>query len=321
MGQRRWHKGTDARRKGRTVVKIEVLKEYLVIARLRGFSRAARQLYTSQSNLSGHIAAMERELGFDVIDRTQTGFALTPAGMTFLGCAQTIVDTYERGRADALACSRALPPIRVAEIDTGSSAFEAVTRIEEPLFEFVPTDFSTPFLEPLVSGAVDIEVTQMVDPMRHLAERDPEHAYAVLPANPVPLAIAMAADNPLAGVAELTSEDLNGATVTISCLAFFEDWRRVINQAVGPNVHLSYQLREITSMAEIARADLGDTLHICALANVRKLYRSREDIVIRTALDGRPLMGACYLVYRSDSPDPRVRELAEKLSQALTVDC
>ena len=298
-------------------VKIEVLKEYLAIARLCGFCRAARQLYTSQSNLSSHIAAMERELGFEVIDRTRPTFALTPAGTSFLECAQTIVDAYETGRSECLAQAHTPPSIRMAEIPTGTGAFEAIARIGEPSFEFVATGFNTPFLEALVDGSVDIEITQAVDPARRLAELDPEHVYGVLPAGTDQLAIAMASSNPLAGTTELTSADLDGATVTISGLAFFEDWRQVVNHAVGPGVRLSFLLKGLSSPAEVARADLGDTLHICSLESVRASYGCRNDIVIRTTLDGKPLLSPCWLVFRSDGPDPRVRELAEKISAAL----
>ena len=241
-------------------MKIEVLKEYLAIARLRGFCRAARQLYTSQSNLSSHIAAMERELGFEVIDRTRPTFALTPAGTSFLECAQTIVDVYETGRSECLAQAHTPPSIRMAEIPTGTSAFEAIARIGEPSFEFVATGFNTPFLEALVDGSV---------------------------------------------------------TVTISGLAFFEDWRQVVSHAVGSGVRLSFLLKGLSSPAEVARADLGDTLHICSLESVRASYRCRDDIVIRTTLDGRPLLSPCWLVFRNGGPDPRVRELAEKISAAL----
>ena len=298
-------------------MKIEVLKEYLTIARLRGFSRAARQLYTSQSNLSSHIAAMERELGFEVIDRTRQAFALTAAGTTFLECAQTIVDTYEAGRSECIAQANALPPIRVAEVPTGTSAFETIARIGEPRFEFVTTDFNTPFLEALAGGAVDIEITQTVDPMRRLAELDPERAYNVLPAGATQLAVAMSSDNPLAGIAELTSADLDGATVTISGLAFFEDWKKVVSRAVGPGVRLSFLLKSLSNPAEVARADLGDTLHICSLESVRASYKCRDDVVIRTVLDGKPLLSPCWLVFRDNEADPRVRELAEKISAAL----
>ena len=298
-------------------MKIEVLKEYLAIARLRGFCRAARQLYTSQSSLSSHIAAMERELGFEVIDRTRQTFALTPAGTAFLECAQTVVDAYETGCSECLAQAHTPPPVRVAEIETGTSAFEAIARIREPSFEFVATGFNTPFLEALADGSVDIEITQAVNPMRRLDELDPGHTYGALPAGSAQLAIAMAADNPLAGIAELTSADLDGATVTISGLAFFEDWRKVVNHAVGPDARLSFLLKGSSNPAEIARADLGDTLHICSLESIRASYECRDDIVVRTTLDGGPLLSPCWLVFRDDGSNPRVRELAEKISAAL----
>jgi DNA-binding transcriptional LysR family regulator len=37
------------------------------------FSAAARALYTVQSNVSGHVAKLERELGVTLVDRTAGG--------------------------------------------------------------------------------------------------------------------------------------------------------------------------------------------------------------------------------------------------------
>ena len=37
------------------------------------FSAAARALYTVQSNVSGHVAKLERELGVTLIDRPTAG--------------------------------------------------------------------------------------------------------------------------------------------------------------------------------------------------------------------------------------------------------
>ena len=100
----------------------------------------------------------------------------------------------------------------------------------------------------------------------------------------------------------------------LGTLAGIED---EVSHAVGSGVRLSFLLKGLSSPAEVARADLGDTLHICSLESVRASYRCRDDIVIRTTLDGRPLLSPCWLAFRNDGPDPRVRELAEKISAAL----
>lgn len=52
-------------------------------ARLGNFSRAARELSTSQSAISRHIARLERQLSARLFDRARTGVSLTSAGRIY----------------------------------------------------------------------------------------------------------------------------------------------------------------------------------------------------------------------------------------------
>ena len=56
------------------------LRAFAAVARTRSFSRAAEALYVSQPAISKHIAALEDELGAQLVVRTPSGAALTPVG-------------------------------------------------------------------------------------------------------------------------------------------------------------------------------------------------------------------------------------------------
>lgn len=56
---------------------IEVL---LVLSKAKSLSQAAGQLYMSRPGLSQKIAAIEKQLGTSLINRTSTGISLTQAG-------------------------------------------------------------------------------------------------------------------------------------------------------------------------------------------------------------------------------------------------
>lgn len=60
------------------------LYEFVVLARLLSFSKAADALYISQSVLTKHIQELERELGCPVLARSTHGVALTEAGKVLL---------------------------------------------------------------------------------------------------------------------------------------------------------------------------------------------------------------------------------------------
>lgn len=68
------------------------LYEFLVLARLLNFSKAADALYISQSVLTRHIQELEKELGCPVLTRTTHGVALTEAGKVLLKDAPALIN-------------------------------------------------------------------------------------------------------------------------------------------------------------------------------------------------------------------------------------
>lgn len=56
------------------------LEEYACIVRLRSLTAAARELHVVQSTLSKHVAALERDLGVELLVREKGGVAPTAAG-------------------------------------------------------------------------------------------------------------------------------------------------------------------------------------------------------------------------------------------------
>src|SRR5437588_8544553 len=84
----------------------------VAVADHRSFSAAARALHTVQSNISTHVARLERELGVTLVDRT-TG-TLTPEG-------QAVVDRARRIQVELEAL--------VADVAAVHSEVEGVARI------------------------------------------------------------------------------------------------------------------------------------------------------------------------------------------------
>lgn len=68
------------------------LYEFLVLAKLLNFSKAADALYISQSVLSKHIQELEHELGCPVLTRSTHGVALTEAGKVLLKEAPELIN-------------------------------------------------------------------------------------------------------------------------------------------------------------------------------------------------------------------------------------
>ena len=68
----------------------ERCREFVVLAQTCNYLQAADQLFISQSSLSKHIKALERELGVELFNRTTRRVQLTEHGRVFLPFARRI---------------------------------------------------------------------------------------------------------------------------------------------------------------------------------------------------------------------------------------
>lgn len=72
------------------------LRYFQAVIRCGSFTEAAEECHISQSAVSQQIKALEQELGFQLIERMNRKFALTPAGEFFYKKSLIIVSDYDR---------------------------------------------------------------------------------------------------------------------------------------------------------------------------------------------------------------------------------
>lgn len=70
------------------------LAAFVKIVELGSFTRAAEELYTSQSALSQQIRTLEAQLGFELFDHSVHRVALTEAGKMFYPRARQVISLY-----------------------------------------------------------------------------------------------------------------------------------------------------------------------------------------------------------------------------------
>lgn len=85
---------------------IDVLREFLDLAKTRSFTRTARTFNLSQPTLSRHIGALEHELGFKLLDRTTNNVLLTNAGKALFEGAACALEVLDKGVARAKAAAK-----------------------------------------------------------------------------------------------------------------------------------------------------------------------------------------------------------------------
>ena len=75
---------------------IRQIKYFQSVVRNNSFSEAAEECHISQSAISQQLQALERELGFQLLERKNRKFSLTPAGEHFYQKSIILVADYEQ---------------------------------------------------------------------------------------------------------------------------------------------------------------------------------------------------------------------------------
>ncbi len=168
------------------------------------FSAAAEHLGTVQSNVSAHVARLERELGAPMIDRSDG--KLTEEGLAVVARARRVLTEIDALVADVAACKDEVAgTVRVGMI--GTTARWLVPRLMDaarqrhPKLRLVVVEGNTTGLEPqLAAGQLDLAVLNLPVPGRDLVAR---------PLFEEDLMLVVTEDHPLAHVdRRLTIEDL-----------------------------------------------------------------------------------------------------------------
>lgn len=72
-----------------------VMRSFVTVADLGSFSAAAKALYTSGSQISRHVADLEKKVGAQLVNRTARSVSLTELGVRYSDFARRILDEIE----------------------------------------------------------------------------------------------------------------------------------------------------------------------------------------------------------------------------------
>ena len=123
-------------------------------ARHGNFSRAAKELRTSQSAISRHIASLERQLSTRLFERSRTGVSLTDAGNRYRDAVSMGLGAIHAGAAE------------VAELSTDEQAEVVIACSEEVSHLFMMPRYAA--LEETLGERVRIRILTYHYSIRHL---------------------------------------------------------------------------------------------------------------------------------------------------------
>jgi DNA-binding transcriptional LysR family regulator len=219
---------------------IRSLNRFIAVAEELHFGRAAKRLHIVESALSREIQALERDLQFQLLDRTSRRIHLTLAGAVFLDHARVVVASLDA----AVAAAR-----RAAE---GRTGLIRIGFVGSTTFEFLPAVLrffrrEWPEVELMLSEMTTAELLQQVQQERiHVgfvrwagpAEREELLVETVARE---PLAIAIPVNHPLVKRARIHPKALAGESFIVYPQLSMSTWEVLLrnickNAGFEPNV-------------------------------------------------------------------------------------
>jgi DNA-binding transcriptional LysR family regulator len=194
-------------------MELRQLQYFAAVARHRHFSRAAEDLFVTQSAVSQQVRRLEAELGLALLRRTPRGVELTPAGADLLRHAEAVLAEVERARADMdRHAGIARGAVRVAAVAGDAprlpEALAAFHR-EHPGIQLALRQGSAAEVAALMGGGgADVGVVALAG--------SPPAGTRATPLPPEPLRVACAPDDPLAGAEAMPLTALRGRPFILS---------------------------------------------------------------------------------------------------------
>jgi DNA-binding transcriptional LysR family regulator len=230
-------------------VELRQLHALIAIADHGSFSAAAAALHTVQSNVSSHIARLERELGVQLVDRHDG--RLTEEGAAVVERARRVSSEIEAAVADVAALRHEVAgTARIGMIGTTARWLAPLLldrmAVVHPKVRLVIGDGTSATLEPLLAaGSLDAALVNLPQSNPDLVER---------PLFDEDLVLVVPPDDPLAGRDRVTLQDMDGLSLLLPAPG--TNFRKEIDQAcVSAGVTLK-PLAELDGVRLIASLSL-----------------------------------------------------------------
>ena len=290
---------------------LDLLREYIVFAKHLNFSRAAAELSMTQSTLSKHVAALEKELGFLVVERGRE-LRFTAQGKAFLESAQKVVHLYddELAALQAQFASNAEPVLLYESLSRWT---EFLDSLDDVPFSFAEMKSGESIIEGVTKGRMDVgfghDLSIDADPQASAEER----GIDIVPITAMPMGLLLSRDNELARLETLGRDDLRSRTFAVLDGSVFDENSAFIPALFGRDLDLRFSITPISgSLANVDHLQLGDEILLYDRETLRALCERRQDLTMFETLDGIPIEVPIALYCRRDDPNPNVSRFVER---------
>lgn len=293
---------------------VEYMREFMTLVEHMSFTAAAKKLNMTQSALSKHIAALEREFDASFFHRNAQAISLTQQGRAFCEESSRILAAYDEAQRRIRTIE---PPVHIggsvhdsAIMALISAAWRTLAQSHDGVeLNIVPTPFQM-LDRGLIDNTIDLYITVEL-------EDDPKDARVRhTPFNRVPLMAVMEKDHPLASRTTLGLEDLEGhgimcPTGTAESSRGSQAIERIFAQrGIAIRKHIFFA----NDAMDFPYAALGDNLFVMpqSLFN-RQVFGARMDDFVAVALNDSDAVFPYRLAWRTDERRPAVLDFVRTL--------
>jgi DNA-binding transcriptional LysR family regulator len=288
---------------------VRLIQSFLAVATHRHFGKAAEAVHATQPGISQHIAKLEDQLGFQLLERTKRSVVLTAAGEYFFEQSALLVRQLERIRQEGLEIAEG----KMGHINMGIASSLIYSELTGRIAEFkrqtpnVALSFAVhggDRLRHLMdTGEIDLAITTM--PMT-------EEQFRPLVISTQAMGVALPAAHPLAArdvvtLAELKEESF--IVVPRRDYPLFHDTLVAKFQAMGSTLRIAAY--ETPFLNAIARVAIGEGVAIVAIGYGGD---SHDAVRVVPLADDQLASMPVYAVVRSDRPRSSIERLLEVLS-------
>ena len=290
---------------------LDLLREYIVFAKHLNFSRAAAELSMTQSTLSKHVAALEKELGFLVVERGRE-LRFTAQGKAFLESAQKVVHLYddELAALQAQFASNAEPVLLYESLSRWT---EFLDSLDDVPFSFAEMKSGESIIEGVTKGRMDVGFGHDLSIDADSQASAEERGIDIVPITAMPMGLLLSRDNELARLETLGRDDLRSRTFAVLDGSFFDENSAFIPALFGRDLDLRFSITPISgSLANVDHLQLGDEILLYDRETLRALCERRQDLTMFETLEGIPIEVPIALYCRRDDPNPNVSRFVER---------
>lgn len=311
-------------------MRIEYLREYIELANDLSFNRTARKLNMSQSSLSMHIIALERDLGTHLVNRG-TPNALTAQGKAFLEYATSIVSMYDEAKRSCKSLEASeIPTVRIHKLPANINANDTLIK---KVFEYrnVAPMVNTQLVENNQHTAQELLKDNLVDVgivggcmMDHNAFAD-DLAQLGFGCR------ALASDEPaiwipktslLAQKERVSLNDLEGFNFVFMDHALFHNRKKRAESLMkSHNVQCRYLLKSFYSEDDFYMSTFKSNEVVFAQRSLfenNAITKLRDDMVLK--LFEEPIRTVFYLGFRKDDPSPQLADFIDFVTRDFSVE-